>query len=285
MAIAEQDTKSPGKTDAPKTLLVRKRGAVLEVELNRPEARNALNSLLHSEFDAVLDRAEDDESIRVVTVTGVGPVFSSGHDLKEVAEGYSTVGQPSGIAKHQQPHLPRSWYFKKPIIAGVHGYVGPAANHLIEPFDFVIAAEGTRFSFEQTRMGGGGAGGTILAFQVPMRALKKLYMLGGWFDAETALKWDYVQRVTPTVETMKAEVAAWADQLTKIPARQLATAKEGIHRVYELMGLLNVMGVQNKLSGHGSTQDMSWFQTVQDKGLREALKVRDAQFSQDIAKI
>jgi hypothetical protein len=51
------------------------------------------------------------------------------------------------------------------------------------------------------------------------------------------------------------------------------------------MGLLDVMGVQNKLSGHGSSQDMSWFQTVQDKGLREALKIRDARFDQKIAKI
>jgi enoyl-CoA hydratase/carnithine racemase len=268
-----------------KTLLVEQRGAILEVQLNRPEARNALNSQLHTEFDAILDKAEDDESIRVVTVTGVGPVFSAGHDLKEVASGYATEGRPSGIARHRAPALPRSWYFKKPIVAGVHGYVGPAANHLIEPFDFVIAVKDTRFSFEQTRMGGGGAGGTILAFQVPMRALKKLYMLGGWFDADTALQWDYVQRVMPTVDEMKEETRRWAEQLALIPARQLATAKEGIHRIYELKGLLEIMGVQNKISGHGSSQDMSWFQTVQDKGLREALKIRDAQFDQKVAKI
>jgi enoyl-CoA hydratase/carnithine racemase len=266
-----------------KTIQPTVRGGVLELVLNRPEVRNAINQQMENEWIAALDYAEDTEDIRVVTLTGSGPHFSAGHDLKEVAG--ILAGEHSDAAFRRVPMLERSWYFKKPIVVGVHGYVGPHANHILCPADFVIAAEGTRFSFEQTRMGGGGAGGTILAFQVPMRALKKLYMLGGWFDAETALKWDYVQRVTPTVETMKAEVAAWADQLTKIPARQLATAKEGIHRVYELMGLLNVMGVQNKLSGHGSTQDMSWFQTVQDKGLREALKVRDAQFSQDIAKI
>src|SRR5262245_36554997 len=140
------------------TLLVNQRGPVLEVQLNRPEARNALSWQLHHEWDTVLDRAEDDPEIRVVTLTGTGPIFSAGHDLKEVAEGYATEGKPSGVPAHEPPHLPRAWYFRKAIIAGVHGYVGPAANHLLASCDFVIAASGTRFSFEQTRMGGGGAG-------------------------------------------------------------------------------------------------------------------------------
>jgi enoyl-CoA hydratase len=266
-----------------KTILANRRGPVLELVLNRPEVRNAINHQLEVEWNAALDAAEDDDEIRVVTITGNGPHFSAGHDLKEVAGMLSN--DHAANAFRRVPQLERSWYFKKPLVVGVHGYVGPHANHMIGPADFVVAAADTRFSFEQTRMGGGGAGGTVLAFLVPMRALKKLYMMGGWFDAETALSWQYVQRVVPTADDVRREVASWADQLTKIPARQLATAKEGIHRIYELMGLLDVMGVQNKLSGHGSTQDMSWFQTVQDKGLREALKIRDAQFDQKTAKI
>jgi crotonobetainyl-CoA hydratase len=267
------------------TLLVSQRGPVLDVQLNRPHARNALNLQLHQEWDALLDIAEDDPEIRVIALTGAGPVFSAGHDLKEVAAGYAANGVPSGWPLHEPPHLPRSWYFKKAIIAGVHGFVGPAANHFLAPVDFIIAASGTRFSFEQTRMGGGGAGGTIIAFQIPMRALKKLYMAGGWFDAETALEWQYVQRVEPTVEDVAREVAAWADELARIPDRQMASAKEGIHRIYELAGLVNVVSVQNKASGHGSARDMSFFQLVEEKGLQEALKLRDAGFDKTIAKI
>jgi enoyl-CoA hydratase/carnithine racemase len=267
------------------SLLVDRRGPVLEVQLNRPEARNALTFALEEEWTRVLDAAETDPEVHVVTLTGVGPVFSAGHDLKEVAEGYASNSPAWEAAARRGPHLPRSWYFRKPIVAGVHGYVGPAANHMLGPVDFIIAAAGTRFSFEQTRMAGGGAGGTIIAFQMPMRALKKLYMLGGWFDAETALDWQYVQRVVPTADDVRKEVAAWADDLAKIPSRQLASAKEGIHRVYELMGLLNVMGVQNKVSGHGSERDVNFFKMVEEKGLREALRERDAQFSREIAHI
>ena len=48
----------------------------------------------------------------------------------------------------------RSWYFPKPLIAGVHGFVGPEALKTIATFDFVLAARpGTRFSYEQARVG------------------------------------------------------------------------------------------------------------------------------------
>jgi enoyl-CoA hydratase len=268
-----------------KTLLVTQDGPIVEVLLNRPEARNALTFELEHEFNTVLDEAQDNPEVRVVTVRGVGPVFSAGHDLKEVAVGYSTEGKPSGAPSHKVPQLPRPWYFRKALIGGLHGFVGPAAQHLIGSFDFLIAAEGTRFSFEQTRSAGGGAGGTIIAFQMPMRALKKLYMLGGWFDADTALKWDYVQRVVAPSE-VEAETRRWAQQLALIPPEQIASAKEGVHRIYELMGLLNVVGVGNKVSGHsGNKQDKSFFEMVQEKGLKEALRFRDAMFEQEVAKI
>jgi enoyl-CoA hydratase len=273
-----------GHNNGYKTLLVEKRGPVVEVLLNRPEARNALSFELHHEFDAVLDAAEDDPEVRAVTLRGVGPIFSAGHDLKEVASGYATEGRPSGMPRHQVPALPRPWYFRKALIAGVHGYVGPAANHLLGSFDFIIAAEGTRFSFEQTRMGGGGAGGTIIAMQLPMRVMKKLYMMGGWFDAEAARQMQYVQRVVAADE-VEAETRRWAEEVSRVPEAQIRSAKEGIHRIYEIMGLVGIVGIGNKVSGHGSERDMSFFRMVQEQGLREALRFRDAQFDQSVAQI
>src|SRR2546430_6997847 len=50
------------------------------------------------------------------------------------------------------PTLERAWYFKKPLIIGVHGYVGPHANHMLGPADFVIAAKETRLDRKSTRL-------------------------------------------------------------------------------------------------------------------------------------
>lgn len=266
------------------TLLVNVDGPICEVTLNRPEVRNAWNALMHHEFDRMLDEAADDDDVKVVTVRGAGEVFSAGHDLKEVASGYASVGKPGGWDPHRVPQLPRAWYFHKPIIAGVHQYVGPVAMHALGTFDFVIAAEGTRFSFEQTRMGGGGNGGTTMVFHFPMRVWKKLYMMGGWMDAEQAREFHFVQRVVKR-EELDAEVRRWAEEICRVAQRQVQTAKEGIHRQYELMGLGNMELVQNRNSGHGSKPDMEWFQKVMDVGLKAALAERDGGFDQDLARI
>lgn len=273
-----------------KYFLVNRRGPVMEVLINRPEARNAMNFPLDAEWDSLLDMAEEDPEVRVVTLRGVGPVFSAGHDLKEVADGYRNKDRATGqappweVAARRGPHLPRSWYFRKGLIAGVHGYVGPAAQHFLAPFDFVIAAEGTRFSFEQARLGGGGQGGTVISQLLPMRVLKKFWLMGGWLDADTALQLQYVQRVVPP-EELEAEVNCWADQMAMVPPEQISNGKEGIHRLYEIQGLLGIVGIGNKISGHGSGRDKEFFAMVQERGMKEALKFRDAAFKPDIAKV
>ncbi len=267
------------------TLEIIHRPPILDVRLNRPEARNAMTFQMDDELDRILDEAEDDPEIRAVTIRGNGPIFCAGHDLKEVASGYRTEGVPSGMPRsYRRPRMPRAWYFKKPLIAGVHGYVGPMANHFIAGCDFVIAAEGTRFSFEQTRMGGGAAGGTILSFQLPMRVVKKLWLMGGWFDADKAHDMDYVQRVVPADE-LDAETDRWAIEASKIPSQQYAGAKEMIHRVYEIRGLVGIAMIQNKVTGHGSAEDRKFFEMVQERGMKEALKYRDSQFDQSVAQI
>jgi enoyl-CoA hydratase/carnithine racemase len=267
------------------TLITEKDGAVMNVWLNRPDARNAWTWEMHQEFDRCLDEAEDDEQVKVVTLRGKGSIFSAGHDLKEVAGGYATTGEPGGIPRHRLPTLERAWYFTKPVVAGVHGYVGPIAWVILSNLDFIIAVRGTRFSFEQARMGGGAPGGTPLVFHFPPNVWKKLLMAGGWMSAEQAHDLYFVSRVVDDMDALDDEVARWAQQLALVPAKQLRAAKIGIHRQFELMGIANMAAVQNRESGHGSAEDMKWFAEVEEKGLREALKSRDAGFDQHVSQI
>lgn len=267
------------------TFLVEKRGSVLDVRLNRPEVRNALTFRSDEEWSSLLDLAETDPEIRVVTLTGNGPVFSAGHDLKETAPHYAKGEIPETMLE-EIPRLPRAWYFRKPIVAGVHGFVGPGADAWLGSVDFVIAVNGTRFSYEQTRVGGNvDRSMSMLPFLLPMRAFKKLFMLGGWFDAETALQWQYVQRVVSSVELMHQEVARWADQLALIPPAELRASKENIRQMYKLWGLSMVATAGTLKFGHGHEEDKAFYQLLQEKGMKEALRLRDAQFDREVAKI
>jgi enoyl-CoA hydratase/carnithine racemase len=155
---------------------------------------------------------------------------------------------------------------------------------MLSTFDFVIAAEDTRFSFEQARMGSGDPGGNIMAFLLPMRVIKQMWLLGGWFDAAKAKELDYVQRVVPR-EELDAEVGRWAESAAGLSAEQIAVYKEGIHRMYEIAGLLGIIGVGNKISGHVSGVDKDFFRMVQEQGMQAALKFRNANVDPEVTQI
>lgn len=266
-----------------RNLEVSQEGEILRVRLNRPEARNALSDELLAEFDEMLDLAQVDDSVGVVTVTGNGKVFSAGHDLKEVARIMSNEDGPERMAaQHRVPKLERAWYFDKPLIAGVHGYVGPHAILLLSTFDFIIATDDVRFSFEQTRASGG-MPASPLPLQIPFRAYLKLAFMGGWFGAEAALRWDFVQRVV-TCDELDDEVARWASQAAMVPREQVANMKALVHRDLEDLGLLKLLRprIQKRQSGSRSVE---YWKSVVDGGLANALKTRDEGFDSAVAEI
>lgn len=254
--------------------LISQDGPVLELVINRPEARNAITFELEHELKLILNQAADDDDVKAVTLRGAGKIFSAGHDLKEVAEGYYHEGKASGVDPHEIPALRPWWYFPKTLIAGVHEFVGPIAQDLLAHCDFVIAAEGTKFSFEQARMGSGNIFWSPLVFMFPMRVYKKLMMMGGWYTAEQALKWDFVQRVVPA-EDLESTLKAWGQEAALVPLAQQRTGKLNIHRQYELMGLAQMAIVQNAESGHGgNVADKEFFRIVLQEGLKKALEFR-----------
>jgi enoyl-CoA hydratase/carnithine racemase len=273
--------------EAFETLLVSVDGPILDVVLNRPEKRNALNFAMVRELDEVLGDAKLDDAIRVVTVRGAGKVFSAGHDLgdvKAVAEAEAKRTRHPDVDPLQPPALMRSWYFPKPLIAGVHGFVGPEAMKMIATFDFVIAARDTRFSYEQTRIRTSAPGGNPLVFLLPMRVWKKLVLMGGWFDAEQALGFHFVQRVVEEAELQK-ELRRWAAHLADGPAEDIQIAKLGIHRQYELMGMANMELVQNRITERRVDLSPFWQSMEEQSGLAEALRARDADVDPGISQV
>lgn len=267
------------------TIKVEKKGAILEVLFNRPDQRNPMNAKLYEEWASALDAAEDDPEIKVITVRGAGKVFSAGWDMKEIAPGYVKDGVSTAHNKYEIPALPRAWYCRKAIVAGVHEFVGAEALGFLGFCDFVIAAKGTRFSYEASRFGGDGNLFWILSLQLPMRVIKKMYMMGGWFDADQALKWDFIQRVVAP-EAVEEETNRWAQELSKIPSQRTAAAKQNLHRIYELMGLINFVAVGNQATVHSNNeQNIEFYRIVVEKGMREAVKHRDSQFDAALAKV
>jgi enoyl-CoA hydratase/carnithine racemase len=260
---------------------------VLEIVLNRPQARNAVSHEMEHELDTMFDRAELDDEVGAVMLRGEGPVFSAGHDLKEQFGGkpfhldHAPERSPS-IA----PGLLRPWYFRKPLISGVHRYVGPAAIGIVCCSDFIIAAEGTRFSCEIFRGGGARPGMEWLPLyvQLPMRVIEKLFLLGGWMDAEQALQFQFVQRVVPEDE-LANETRRWARQAALIPSHTFGHAKDQIRRAYETIGLATIPASLARFGPPPSTNGTDFGKTLEERGLPEAVRERDAKFEDDVARV
>jgi enoyl-CoA hydratase/carnithine racemase len=276
------------------TITTELRDGILEIMLNRPEKRNAINDTMETEFNAALDAAEMDPEVQVVTLKGSGQVFSAGHDLK---------GQPvwPAIYPNTRPSapltLPRAWYFRKPLIAGVHEYVGPYAMAYVACCDSTIASRGTRFSLEALRAGAHSqipyGPWAVLYTQLPMKVITKLFLVGGWMDAEEANRHQFVQRVVDRSE-LDAETQRWAEEAREMSSPKYAEAKHAVRRVYETMCLSWAQQIPGPATGAGfeagfkeqNVMTTSEWRSVWDKqGLQEALRVRDEKFDVEVGRV
>jgi enoyl-CoA hydratase/carnithine racemase len=259
------------KTDF-NTLAVVESEGVVQLVLNRPEVRNAFSHEMVAELDMALDEAEADPGVRAVVLRGEGKLFSAGHDLKEQsgAKPFHTLTFPNA-SPSVRPQLPRAWYFRKPLIGAVHNYVGPYAFAIVACCDFNIAAPGTKFSCEIFKGSYPYIDWLPLYLQLPMRVIEKLWLMGGWMDAEQALQFQFVQRVVPE-EGVVEEALRWAKQAALIPSEAFAHGKDNIRRSIELLGLNNLPSALHR-------------QVVDGKIDVDAVRAMNARFDPEIMKV
>jgi enoyl-CoA hydratase/carnithine racemase len=272
-------------------LLTRMEGSTLVLTFNRPEARNSINWTMERELWLALEAAQRLDEVRAVVLNGAGEMFSAGHDLKQVAKEVRH-GRPKvdGEWWARQTTMPPSWNFSKPLIAAVQGFVGPFANGILLTADLVIAAHGTRFSFEHSRMGVGRPWGpyALMYFMFPPRVVYKLWGMGGWMDAEQAHQLHYVQRVVERDE-LDSVALRWAEQCSLIDAEGFAHTKRGMHEMYEAMGLLEMVEIgtkpQEPPSAEAIEKGIEFNRTWKHEGAKAALALRDADVDLDFSQV
>lgn len=267
------------------TLLIVENEGIVQIILNRPDRRNAITHEMQAEIDTALDEAELDDEVKAVVLRGAGLAFSAGHDLAEELAGNSFPAKTFPWARPSiGPALPRPWYFRKPLIGAVHGYVGPYAFALVACCDFNIAADNTRFGCEIFQGQYPDLAWLPLYLQLPFRVIEKLFLMGGWLDAEKALQFQFVQRVLPEDEVV-AEALRWANQASMASPSEFAFSKERIRRSVELMGLSSL---PSALTAYGPPHVPGGFDlgaTIAEHGLKEALKIRDKFIDPEISRV
>jgi enoyl-CoA hydratase len=181
-------------------LLTHRDGHVLVATMNRPEARNALNTALKEELSATLRSADADPDVRVTVLTGAGPVFCAGMDLKEFARGAG--GRSDQLA----------WFYRegiaKPVIAALNGPALAGGFELMLACDLVVAAEEAKLGIPEVRRGLFAAGGgTTLAARMPMAVALELGLTGDPVTAARACELGLVNLVVPAGQLLAGALA------------------------------------------------------------------------------
>lgn len=183
---------------------------VATLTMNRPGARNALNADLRRALPAALRRAEDDEGVDVVILTGADPAFCAGLDLKELG---SSERRP---AADGDPVVNRPFpAMTKPVIGAVNGVAVTGGFELALSCSFLVASERARFADTHARVGVmPGWGLTVLLPQaVGVRKARELSLTGNYLSAEEALAFGLVNHVVahdellPTCRRLAADIA------------------------------------------------------------------------------
>jgi Enoyl-CoA hydratase/carnithine racemase len=209
------------------TITVEKIGAVAKLTINRPDKLNALSSSVHQEGVAALDELRDDESVRVLVITGAGQKsFIAGADISEF-EGKTPVTQRRTFFERTLFNTIDS--FPKPVIAMINGFCLGGGNELALACDLRICSDNARFSQPEINLGimPGGGGTQRLTRLIGEGRSMEIMLTGDMIDAETAHRFGLVNHVH-SAEDLEAETMKLAQKIAEKAPIALQMCKEAV---------------------------------------------------------
>ncbi len=213
------------------TLLVETRGRVGVITLNRPQALNALNSVLMRELDAALKALDADGNVGAIVITGSEKAFAAGADIKEM-QSLDFVASYLGDFLGGWEHVAAA---RKPMIAAVSGFALGGGCELAMMCDFIIASETAKFGQPEITLGviPGMGGSQRLTRAVGKAKAMDLILTGRTMDAAEAERAGLVARVVAPDKLMEEAIGA-AEKIASLSLPAVMMAKEAVNRSLEV---------------------------------------------------
>ena len=187
----------PADAGAPHALIER-RGHVLILTMNRPEARNALTGPMMALMREAWDQVDGDPGIRVCVLTGAGGAFCAGADLKAMSREHPGDRGGDWDAAVIEPLL-KGRRLTKPLIAAVEGPAVAGGTEILQATDIRVAGESARFGVSEARWGLFPLGGSAVRLprQIPYTVAADLLLTGRHITAAEALEIGLIGHVVP----------------------------------------------------------------------------------------
>lgn len=212
------------------TILVSRSERVGTITLNRPEALNALNSLVMVEVTGAAAELDADPGIGAIVITGSAKAFAAGADIKEMATlSFSEVFEADFFAAWSRLAAVRT-----PLIAAVAGYALGGGCELAMMCDVLIAADTAKFGQPEIKLGvlPGMGGSQRLTRAVGKAKAMDMILTGRTIDAAEAERAGLVSRVVPA-DDLLTEATAVATAISQMSRSASRMAKEAVNRAFE----------------------------------------------------
>ena len=234
-------------------------GQVVRILLNRPDTRNAQNRGLLVDLDNAFGRAGEDDQVRVVILGGVGPLFSSGHDMgsKEAMaerrpgpDQHRTATINGATREGTEARMLQEWHYyfqntmrwrnlRKITVAQVQGTVYSAGLMLMWACDLIVAADDVYFAdVVGTRLGMCGMEYFGHPWEFGPRRTKELMLTGDAIDVEEAHRLGMVSKIFPVAE-LTEQTLAYARRIANVPTMTALMIKESVNQTVDNMGFYN----------------------------------------------
>lgn len=272
-----------------KHLTYEAQGRIATITLNRPERLNAITRGMPQEIREAVEKANDDNDIHCIVLTGAGRSFCAGYDLIDFAESKSRTsgGQDAAhgpwdpmvdfamMYRNTQDFM-SLWRSNKPTIAKVRGHAVAGGSDIALCCDLVVMAEDAKIGYPPSRVWGVPTP-MMWVYRLGAERAKRMLFTGDLITGKEAASIGLISECVPEPE-LNDHVVALATRVAAVPKNQLMMMKLVVNQSVESMGLAQTQMFATLFDGIARhSPEGVWFkQRAEEKGFKEAVRERDS---------
>lgn len=214
------------------SILTEEKNNVLVVTLNRPEKLNCFNREMALQLISVLDKAENNNNIRAIIITGMGKAFCAGQDLSEAIDP-NGPGIKKIVGEHYNPIILKIRSIEKPIIAVINGIAAGAGANIALACDIIYASKSASFiqAFSKIGLIPDSGGTYTLPRLVGFNLASALMISGDKLSADDAKNFGIVYKVFDEENLMELSIAS-AIKIAAMPTKAIGLTKRLLNKTY-----------------------------------------------------
>ena len=259
---------------------------IATITLNRPQRFNAISATMPDNITTAIAKAEHDDDVHVIILTGAGKGFCGGYDLYDYAE---TPGENPGIQEmpwdpmidykfmsHCTRQFMTIWHCNKPVIAKVHGHAVAGGSDIALCADIIIMNEEAKIGYPPSRVWGCPTT-AMWVYRLGAEKAKRMLFTGDLVNGKRAEEMGLIYQAVPA-EQLDTTVQQLADRIKGVPKNQLMMMKMMVNQAYDSMGLQHTQRIATLFDGiTRHSPEGVWFkQRAEEVGFKQAVKERDS---------